>query len=264
MRDSFSRNTGTNLCWSIASRTSSAACSSRSFSNRAPVASATNLVLVGYTPTNIPLTGTDPDGQTLTFEALTAPAHGWLSAVNTSTWKALYTPVHGFIGTDTFDFAAADGVTGSLPATIRIAVEAAQDSDGDGMPDEWELAHFTNALAGIAEEDNDRDGLSNLAESRANTDPNDSNSVFRITRCASAPGGFAVQWSSVGGTRYGLEYGSVLPDPAFTTLTRALSEEMDRSPKDEPSSMTVTDDFTQTPPLGPGGLRMYRVRILNE
>ena len=263
MRDSYSKNAGTNLCWSIRVTYEQRGYDCNCFSNRAPVATATNLVLVGYVPTNIALTGTDLDGQPLTFQTTNAPSHGLLSAVNTSTWQTLYTPVHGYVGTDTFDFVASDGLTSSLPATIRVAVEAPQDSDGDGMPNAWELTYFTNETTGLPHADADGDGMSNLDEYRANTNPNDSNSVLRLANLSAAASGYTVQWNTLGGTRYGVEYSPGATD-IFTRIIRPLLSEMDCSPKGTPTNMTFTDDFTLTPTTGVNGLRLYRLRVIDQ
>jgi hypothetical protein len=56
------------------------------------------------------------------------------------------------------------------------------DSDGDGMPDWWELEHGLNPyFAGDAAMDSDGDGMSNLEEFIAGTDPRDPESFLRIT-----------------------------------------------------------------------------------
>ncbi|MFO7991125.1 MAG: NosD domain-containing protein [Thermoplasmata archaeon] len=48
-----------------------------------------------------------------------------------------------------------------------------EDDDGDGMPDEWEIEHDLNPKdLSDAELDNDGDGLTNLEEYNAGTDPN--------------------------------------------------------------------------------------------
>jgi hypothetical protein len=53
------------------------------------------------------------------------------------------------------------------------------DSDGDGLPDAWELAMLGGlGFNGIA--DSDKDGASNLSEFLAGTHPANSNDVFRV------------------------------------------------------------------------------------
>ena len=76
------------------------------------------------TPVALTLTGSDPDGESITFVVATAPGHGTL----TGTPPALtYTPAPDANGADTFTFTANDGKDQSAPATVTIDVTAVND-----------------------------------------------------------------------------------------------------------------------------------------
>jgi hypothetical protein len=96
-----------------------------------------------------------------------------------------------------------DLVLGALPP----------DSDGDGMTDAWELLHFGAAGADPLD-DADGDGLNNLHEFRAGTDPGDARSRMEVMEVARLPEGFQLRWSSQPGKRYRIRR-------ADTLLTRA-------------------------------------------
>src|SRR5205823_1818075 len=67
------------------------------------------------------LTGSDLDGDAITFSVITPPAHGQLAG----TGAALsYAPSAGFSGSDTFTYVANDGALQSVPATVTITVAA--------------------------------------------------------------------------------------------------------------------------------------------
>ncbi|HTG44406.1 MAG TPA: hypothetical protein VK633_07720, partial [Verrucomicrobiae bacterium] len=80
------------------------------------------------------------------------------------------------------------------------------DSDGDGIPDAWELAHNLDPHnAADALLDSDNDGQINLDEFRAGTDPQDLNSVMRITEIAVVGNDVRIQFHGVPGHIYRLE-----------------------------------------------------------
>jgi hypothetical protein len=80
------------------------------------------------------------------------------------------------------------------------------DTAGRGIPDAWQQAHFGHV--GIdPNTDPDHDGMSNLAEFWAGTDPLDSNSVFALKSCGVSPDGHAtITWPSVTGRVYTVEF----------------------------------------------------------
>ena len=87
--------------------------------NDAPVAAGQTVrTHVGW-PILIRLTGTDVEGDALTFRIVSRPAHGFL--VGTGGY-ALYLPGPGFAGTDAFLFVANDGTLDSTPAQVSIMV----------------------------------------------------------------------------------------------------------------------------------------------
>ena len=55
------------------------------------------------------------------------------------------------------------------------------DSDSDNMPDGWEVTYGTNPLYDDAYSDNDYDGISNIDEYIAETDPNDMQTDLVLT-----------------------------------------------------------------------------------
>ncbi len=87
---------------------------------------------------------------------------------------------------------------------IQIRKIADLDSDADGIPDWWMLAYFDHPAGqtgdhSMANQDADGDGLSNLQEFLAGTDPTDANSSFRITDIRTAGNDVAVTWLTAPG-----------------------------------------------------------------
>ena len=81
---------------------------------------------------------------------------------------------------------------------------ASIDLDENRLPDIWQK-HFSPE--GGAEEDDDGDGANNLAEAEAGTNPNDSDSVFRIQGCHwnADDDSVCVEWKAVRGKAYCVE-----------------------------------------------------------
>jgi hypothetical protein len=87
--------------------------------NQAPVASAVSLTTTESTSITFGLTGSDADGDPLTYSVLSGPAHGSLSSAASS---LVYKPADGFSGIDSLTFRAHDGTDFSAPAVVSITV----------------------------------------------------------------------------------------------------------------------------------------------
>jgi hypothetical protein len=146
---------------------------------------------------------------------------------------------------------------------MNINILPPPDTNANGLADDWEAAYGVSDPAA----DTDGDGLSNLEEYQANTNPTNAASAFRILSFTPlSDGKFACVWSAVGGTRYRMQFangsgGGALP-PVFADITRSLTNEMDASPWGEISTQWFTDDFTLTGGPATNEARYYRVRLV--
>jgi hypothetical protein len=90
-------------------------------------------------------------------------------------------------------------------------VRDCRDCDGDGILDEWEVAHGLNPSdPSDAALDPDHDGHSNLEEFSAGTDPQSSNSVTRIIGFVLTGDDVRIRFRGVAGKRYLLEHNNAL------------------------------------------------------
>ena len=112
---------------------------------------------------------------------------------------------------------------GNDPAAWRAADPTpgrfgeAEDSDGDGLPDAWELANGTNWQVADAAADPDHDGFTNLQEFLAGTDPRDPASRLTL-RAAQGGGVISLQFLAASNHTYSLLYQDTLISPVWSKL----------------------------------------------
>jgi hypothetical protein len=87
--------------------------------NHAPVSNAQSVIVAKNTAKNIILTGSDVDGDPLTYAIGTGPTTGGLSGTPPN---VTYTPNSSYTGPDSFTFTVNDTHVSSSPATISITV----------------------------------------------------------------------------------------------------------------------------------------------
>lgn len=79
----------------------------------------------------------------------------------------------------------------------NVSIDLFADTDGDGIPNDWErrFASLSQNNPADAEDDGDGDGMSNLAEYLSDTDPTDINSVLQILRVKPLSDGMRLKWA---------------------------------------------------------------------
>lgn len=137
-------------------------------------------------------------------------------------------------------------VSGNLTGSLSYVV---MDSDQDGMGDSFEMLYFeTLSRDGLG--DFDLDGLNDLGEYLAGTDPTDNASFLRMDRVlANTVELTIVSWFSVPGKLYRVQYKNSLTDPVWSDL-----------PGDVAATGGTTSKADTTKTEQPN--RYYRVQVL--
>jgi hypothetical protein len=224
----------------------------RHLTETAPADAATELQLAGH----------DHNGDPLTYAINDPPERGLISRFDPANGSFTYTPARGFAGRDHFTFHVNDGLADSVPAAVRLRVKVAVDGEVDGLTDSPRRPRVLLD----SQLDPDGDGMTNLAEYQANTDPNDAGSALRIVSARrEARGSFTFTWAAVGGTRYRVSFSEGDArggfGGTFSEVIRPVEEEMNPAPVGSPTFQSFTDDFSATG-SAPGVARYYRVRVV--
>jgi hypothetical protein len=92
--------------------------------NATPVAVAGSFTTQADIPVTETLSGTDADGDKLSYAVASEPAHGTVMVENDGSFT--YSPASTFTGQDQFTFTVSDGQVTSTEATVDITVDAQQ------------------------------------------------------------------------------------------------------------------------------------------
>jgi hypothetical protein len=132
----------------------------------------------------------------------------------------------------------------ATPTAGRSNVSTVADSDNDGLPDDWEIAHFGN-LARDGSGDFDGDGLSDVAEFQAGTDPNNASDSLRLDIAIGAAN-TVLHFNAVVGHTYRVEFTDDLNSSTWQLLQ-------------DVSSIDSSRQIEINAPIGTPNERFYRI-----
>jgi hypothetical protein len=212
-------------------------------------AAPTVTAVAGATDAGVPV-AIGLSGSTNTFRIVSQPAHG---TIGLSGSTATYYPELAFAGTDTFTFACSSALRDSNLATGTVAVTA-RFTVGDGIPDWWRQYYFggdgkTTNSQSEAKADPDGDGMSNVTEYQAGSNPLDDRSVIRVLAVDTTGQVAHVQFTTELGQSFFLERSLDLKSGIWSNVTSNVWGRVDAS--------TVTDLLSNR-----SDKAFYRVRVL--
>jgi hypothetical protein len=100
----------------------------------------------------------------------------------------------------------ATNTAGSATSNIATLTVTNLDTDGDGMPDEWETANGLNPNVADADLDSDKDGQTNRTEFLAGTSPKDPLSVFKAEVLRDGTGNPIIRFPAMAGKAYTVQW----------------------------------------------------------
>jgi large repetitive protein len=101
----------------------------------------------------------DADGDALTVEGVSQPAHGVATLIVTgpAAGKVSYTPTANFFGSDTFTYTIGDGSNSTATATVNVSVTSANDAPS-ATSDTATTSEENAVVVDVRANDNDPDG----------------------------------------------------------------------------------------------------------
>jgi alpha-tubulin suppressor-like RCC1 family protein len=223
------------------------------------------LTAIAISSSQIDLSWTDNSSNEDRFgiERATSSTGPWSEIASVNSNVTAYSNTGVTCGQTYFYRVRAYNTSGSPYSNAASANTSTVDTDCDGIPDSWMLQYFGHPTGQASDnsraaDDADGDGMSNLQEYPAGTNPINSASVLRITAIGAVGVDIRVSWTAVTNKTYVVQVTTNLADGSFTNAFTDLAAVV--VPAAPPITGTNYLDFGAAT-NGPS--RFYRIKLVS-
>jgi len=128
---------------------------------------------------------------------------------------------------NTYSVAVTNAVKSSGVNSAAAILTFLPDTDGDGLPDEWEQAFFGQTAAADRDADSDGDGMLNWQEYVAGTDPANALSYLKIDSITEGAGA-TLAFGAISNKTYSIQYTDAFGVGTWSRLADVAAQPTDR------------------------------------
>jgi hypothetical protein len=226
--------------------------------------SALTATAVSWNKVNLSWTDNSSNETRFEIERSTWPYGGWSEIASVNSNVTAYSDTGVTCGQTNYYRVRACNACAASPYSYGSASAntSTVDGDCDGIPNSWMLQYFGHPTGQASDhsraaDDADGDGLANLQEYLAGTDPTNSTSAFRITSILPEGNDLRIAWSAVTNKTYAVQVATNSLDGSFTNAFGDLGT----------VAVPAAPAITETNYLDVGALtndwsRFYRIRLV--